>query len=857
MKNVSIWHCWGLMVIGLLLGVVCVAFNSLLPLIVVAGILIASLIIWQPLLGFCMMAFYMPQENLILLFPSFTLIKLIGILTLGGWLVHLLLGKKVFKMNSFFILLILYLLWCLFSVTWAMQPEQSLQRIISMGQLLLMFILGYNLVDSKKELYLILGSYIIGALFASCLGIYNGYVYEFKVRIDSGNLQEPNFYARLIGLGVLFCAYFMFAFKNFAIRLLSFISCIIIMFAVLLSGSRGAWLALFVTFIAGLVFISPQIIKFLSKNRFAVVSSLIIICFVVMLCPYIISQLPDVIVQRAYTFTHISDQLDRAAGRLDIWLVGLDIAKDNIIKGVGIDNFPYAFTEYVPGTEGINRLIGLNRDSHNIYLANLTELGIPGFLLFLYLLFSMWRLGNRAETRADFILCKLLVVFWVISGLTSTDHYRKIFWLSMLIPSIMAQFGIFTGMQKGNGKIKTLFLSSIFPNRYNPNSGIFCFRLVQNLKAAGISVNVVAPVPYAPPFLWFKEKWRKMALIPWKKCIDGVEVIYPRFFCLPGIKFIKWNMMFMFWAVYPVINIMNNSAVFNIIHSYGVLPAGFVGQLSAKRLNLLSVCTAIGSDINVVAKSSEKMFSRAKYVLENAGQVISVGENLASEIKKHDMTNRNIKVIYQGVDSQAFDTTNIDPVQAKIKLGFMPGDRIILFVGNLVRVKGIYELTEAFAQISQKFLDAKLVIVGTGEEKNALIDLAHKKGLQRKIIFAGQIQHEELVWWYAASEIVVLLSYHEGVPNVIKEAMSCGRPVVATRTIGISELVDDGKSGILVHPGSINDAVAALEKLLGDSRLKRKMGEYARQLILKGMPNWQQTAEAYRKVYVQLIEGNG
>ncbi len=65
--------------------------------------------------------------------------------------------------------------------------------------------------------------------------------------------------------------------------------------------------------------------------------------------------------------------------------------------GVGLDNFPYAFTEYVPRVDGVLADIGLNRDPHNIFLANLAELGIPGLLLFISLLVAMWRMGGRIE----------------------------------------------------------------------------------------------------------------------------------------------------------------------------------------------------------------------------------------------------------------------------------------------------------------------------------------------------------------------------------------------------------------------------------------------------------------------------
>lgn len=471
-------------------------------------------------------------------------------------------------------------------------------------------------------------------------------------------------------------------------------------------------------------------------------------------------------------------------------------------------------------------------------------------------------LGLMALTILLTILCVafkslLIVGFWVIAGLTGAVYHRIIFsGLGMLMPGIVVQFGILNGISLHNSKNKVLFLSPTFPNRYNPNYGIFAYQLVQNLKALGIDIHVIAPVPYFPPFLWFKKKWRVQGHIPWRECIEGVEVIYPRYFCLPGPKFIGWNTLFMYRAVYPVIKILHSKAKFDIIHCYGVLPAGFVGQMTADKLNVLSICTAIGLDINVMAQKTAKASALAKYVLENAGQVVTVGKDLASEINKLQVHKKNIKVIYNGVDSEIFDITTIDPVQAKLKTGFSPGDRIILFVGRLVREKGIYELIEVFARVSQRFSEAVLVVVGDGNEKEALMNLVAEKGIQDKTTFAGSILHKELVWWYAASEIFVLLSNYEGFPNVIKEAMSCSRPVVATRTVGISELVVNGETGILVEPGNVEQTVVALEKLLTNPELSHLMGNYARRLIQEKQLSWKKTAEAYREVYVQLIDNS-
>lgn len=216
-------------------AILCLLLDTLFPLIAITSLILILLIIWQPLIGFCIMVFFMPLEDLSIISSSFTFIKLTGIITFWCWLMHLFIGKKPVKMNSFFFILILYTLWGLFSATWAIEPEQSLRRIISLGQLLIMFFLGYNLVDNKRSAYFILGSYLLGTFIASCLGIYSGYLYGFTTRIDLGGLHNQNFYARLLGLGLIFNIYFIFIFKKTLPRLLNIISFPIVIFAILLT----------------------------------------------------------------------------------------------------------------------------------------------------------------------------------------------------------------------------------------------------------------------------------------------------------------------------------------------------------------------------------------------------------------------------------------------------------------------------------------------------------------------------------------------------------------------------------------------------------------------------------------------
>ncbi len=853
-KFLSLLTCGALslFVLSVLVSLICGTF---FPLLVFCEALIIALIIWQPLAGFCLMTFLIPLEDLTVLFPSLTLIKIIGLATFWGFLTQLFLGKKTFKTHHFFMLLSIYLGWCLLSLTWAIQPEQSWLRIESLVQLFALAILGYNLVGSKKDIYLILGSYFLGALAAAGLGIYNGYLHEFTTRITICNLQDPNYFARLLGIGVIFSGYFLLISKNKAIRLICFLAGLGMLFAVLLSGSRGAWMALFFVFVTGLILFRKSAGEFFRKtfsgpDPAKKARLLITLLFSILLAFFLVSKLPQVVSVRAQTVFSLAE--DKGSGRLDIWTVGLKIIKEHFALGAGLDNFPYAYTKYFGQIPGINPEIGLNKNPHNIFLATLTELGIPGLFIFLSLFICLWRCAGNSENMTDSALSRLLIVFLATAGLTCADQHRKFFWLAMVIPVLFEQFAVLRSVSSGGRGKRILFLSPIFPNCQNPGYGVFSLRLVENLQTAGLQVTVIAPVPYSPAWLWFNKDWRKFGLVPESEDIGGVKVLHPRYFCLPGGKFERLNGYSMFLAVESVAEILHRAVSFNLVHSYCVFPSGYIGLLISDRLNLPSVCTAIGSDINITAFRSASMTRLVRNILNNTGQVVAVGNELARKALTLQTSDKDVKVIYNGVDDDMFCTEKIDRELIRQKTGFKPDDRVILFVGRLVSGKGIYELIEVFEQICNKFKDTTLALVGDGPEKEALGSLAKSKGLGGRILLPGPALHEDLVYWYAACEVFVLLSHHEGVPNVIAEAMSCGKPVVATRTGGIPELVEDTKSGFLVEQGHTSEAVEALEKLLADPAAGRGMGKLGRDIVNNRPLKWKDCAAAYLEIFEQL-----
>ena len=155
----------------------------------------------------------------------------------------------------------------------------------------------------------------------------------------------------------------------------------------------------------------------------------------------------------------------------------------------------------------------------------------------------------------------------------------------------------------------------------------------------------------------------------------------------------------------------------------------------------------------------------------------------------------------------------------------------ILSVGRLDPVKGAALLISAVANLLSQGRPVHLTLVGGGPMAAELRAIADRLGIGTAIDFPGPIGQDELPTYYASADIFCMASFAEGVPVVLMEAMASGLPVVTTRIAGIPELVEDGRTGLLVSPGRSDLLVDALGRLIDDEVLRRTLGEAARDRV--------------------------
>jgi N-acetyl-alpha-D-glucosaminyl L-malate synthase BshA len=304
-------------------------------------------------------------------------------------------------------------------------------------------------------------------------------------------------------------------------------------------------------------------------------------------------------------------------------------------------------------------------------------------------------------------------------------------------------------------------------------------------------------------------------------------VTYPRFAKLPLLRALAFILFGFMDAL-----IKSWRKRFDLIHAHYAVPQGLLGVVLKRVLRLPLVVTLHGTDINYLAK---RRGTRAlvKLVLNNADAVVAVSRFLKTEAEKLGVEGEKIRVIYNGVELPEYE-------EAQREMS-------ILFVGSLVKQKGVDVLIKAFRTVKERIPEAKLIIVGEGREREALAELCTQLRL-RDVYFAGS--RSELSSYYSRSRVLALPSRAEGFGLVALEAMAFATPVVATKVGGIPEVVTHGETGMLVESGNANALAEALIRVMSDEALWQRLATRAKERASEF--SWEKTANEYAKLYAEL-----
>lgn len=284
---------------------------------------------------------------------------------------------------------------------------------------------------------------------------------------------------------------------------------------------------------------------------------------------------------------------------------------------------------------------------------------------------------------------------------------------------------------------------------------------------------------------------------------------------------------------------------YDLTHSFFSVPCGYVSYKLWKKYKIPYIISLRGSDVPGYSERFSLLYKFItpiiKKIWKNAYFVIANSQGLR-ELALKSTPGKEIGVIRNGINVEDFlpDYEKRDPSHFTI-----------VCISRITPRKGIRFLIQAFRLLSVRYSNARMLIVGDGNEKTSLEQLTMSLGLEDRIIFTGAVPHENVLRYYQKADAFVLPSLNEGMSNTMLEALACGLPLVATDTGGTKEILIENRNGFIVKMRNPDDLAEKLEKLIADPSLADKMGRES--LRLAKELSWESVAKGYADLYQKTI----
>ena len=387
--------------------------------------------------------------------------------------------------------------------------------------------------------------------------------------------------------------------------------------------------------------------------------------------------------------------------------------------------------------------------------------------------------------------------------------------------------------------LNVLVITTSFPLNSASRSGIFVKKLICNFPPT-IQVTVITPDSSKPSandekheytlirFRYAPKKLQQLAHGPGGIVVALTEkkwtfLLLPFFlsaaFIVSFRQALKADVIYANWSVNGVIG-------------------GIVGTMTRTPV----VTTLRGTDVNKM-NDSFSFRSLIRICVKLSSRIVTVSHSLRKELLSLFPGFENkMQVIHNGIDDVFFNTGEKHSLSS-IRL---------ISISNLIPGKGVNLILEALEQLAN--YSWTLDIVGDGTEQPALQKICVEKGLQDRIFFQGAVPPDDIPEILHRADILVFASLKEGRSNVVLEAMASGLAIVASNIPSVSELIRDGREGLLFDAGQSEDLCQKLKHLLQHPDERLKMGYEARQSILQEGFTWQAAGQRYAEVFSQTIQ---
>jgi glycosyltransferase involved in cell wall biosynthesis len=392
-----------------------------------------------------------------------------------------------------------------------------------------------------------------------------------------------------------------------------------------------------------------------------------------------------------------------------------------------------------------------------------------------------------------------------------------------------------TRCRSRNG-VNVLFLTHSFPRSHGDAPGSFLLRLATALKERSVNVHVVAPSAEGLSSI---------------EDMDGIQVerfryAPRRYEKLAYTGNMAQDVASSWSARLALIGFMGSDFVSSlrarrsfepdVIHAHWWFPSGVVGSWLARLSHRPLVTTLHGTDVRMARSVA---FSRPmfRHVLQHSAKVTTVSSWLASEVTSL------VPSVRPAIAPMPADTERYAP-------GGRRENARLLFVGRFTPQKGLDHLLRALAQMKRP---AILDIVGNGGTSERYRALAQELAVTDRVAWHGQLRSDQLAGLYRAATALVVPSIDEGLGLVAVEALLCETPVVAFRSGGLTDVIQDGRTGILVSPGDSAALAAALDSVIAEPERARTLGAAGRLYALSTFAP-ESAAQRYSDIYAKAVE---
>ncbi len=287
----------------------------------------------------------------------------------------------------------------------------------------------------------------------------------------------------------------------------------------------------------------------------------------------------------------------------------------------------------------------------------------------------------------------------------------------------------------------------------------------------------------------------------------------------------------------------------DILHAHFASSYGLLGALTGFHPYIVSVW---GYDVFDFPEKSFLHKMVVKHNLKKADKILSTSNVMAKKTSSY--TDKDITVTPFGIDVDIFGKVK----GSRNELTPFNDEDIVIGTVKLLEVKyGMEYMIEAFAGLTKKhpLKPLKLLIVGGGSNEHNLKKLCRDLGVEEKTHFAGMVPHSDVPKYHSIIDIYCALSIYdsESFGVAIIEAGACGKPVIVSDAGGLPEVVKDGETGFVVPRKNSEAAFHAMDKLVSDSGLRKKMGLAGRKRV-ESIYNWKDNVFQMIEIYKSILD---